>query len=213
MDFEPRRVIIAGFTGRDPGDVERHVEELARTGVPRPATVPAFYDVPPGLLTTDPTIVVSSPASTGEAEAVLLGARGRWYVAVGSDHTARDLEREDIALSKRTCAKVLGHDVVPYEEVSDDWDALRLQSWTGQERSILQDGHLVQLIHPRDLLSALELDFDEPEEGLVIFLGTVPLVTDDFVVSNCYAMRLSTADGSVELAVQYAVTLDEGRTS
>jgi hypothetical protein len=213
IDFEPRRVIIAGFTGRDRDEVERHVEELARAGVPRPATVPAFYDVSPALLTTDTTIVVSSPASTGEAEAVLLGAHGRWYVAVGSDHTARDLERKDIALSKRACPKVLGLDVVAYDELAADWDALRLESWTGAERSGLQDGHLAQLIHPRDLLRALELDLDEPEDGLALFLGTVPLATGDFVVSDSYAMSLSTPNGCVELALQYAVTLDEGRTS
>ena len=167
----------------------------------------------PELLTTDSTIVVSSPFSTGEVEAVLLGAHDRWYVAVGSDHTARDLEREDIALSKRACAKVLGPDVVAYDDVADEWDALRLQSWTGAERSLLQDGQLAQLIHPRELLGALDVDLDEPEEGLAIFLGTVPLATPDFVISDSYAMTLSTPDGGVELALQYAVAPDERRTS
>lgn len=213
IDFVPRRVIIAGFTGRDRDEVQRHVEELARAGVPCPQTVPAFYDVPPELVTTAPVIAVSSPASSGEVEAVLLGAEGRWYVAVGSDHTPRDLERHDISLAKRACAKVLGRDVVAYEDAAADWDALRLRSWAGPERSVLQDGRLAQLARPRDLLSALDLTLEEPSEGVAVFLGTVPLAAPEFVVSDSYAMTLTAPDGRFELALHYTVEPDQRSTS
>lgn len=209
--FCPHRIIIAGFTGRDRADVHRHIEELARAGVSAPDTVPAFYEVAAELLTTGVGISVSSAASSGEAEAVLLGAGGRWNVAIGSDHTARDLEREDIALSKRACPKVLGREVVAYEEVADEWDQLRLQSWTGQERALLQDGRLAQLTRPAELLDAVGLSLDEPSEGVAVFLGTVPLATEDFVVSDAYAMRLSTGDGRIALGLEYTVAPTEGR--
>lgn len=45
-------LVIAGWTGRDAAAVEAHIAELEAIGVPRPATVPCFYRVAAGLLTT-----------------------------------------------------------------------------------------------------------------------------------------------------------------
>src|SRR4051812_29495319 len=106
--FEPGSLVIAGFTGRNRDAVAAHVDELARLGVPEPAGIPAFYPLSPRLLSVEPEILVSSTATSGEVEPVLFCANGSWYVGVGSDHTARDLERVDIGLSKAACPKVVG---------------------------------------------------------------------------------------------------------
>ncbi len=36
-------LVVAGWTGRDEAALQRHIEELAAIGVPRPSSVPVFY--------------------------------------------------------------------------------------------------------------------------------------------------------------------------
>ena len=45
LDFEARRLVIAGWTGRDAAAIAHHIEELAALGVPAPSAVPLFYRV------------------------------------------------------------------------------------------------------------------------------------------------------------------------
>jgi hypothetical protein len=44
--------IIAGWTGRDPAAVEKHIRELEALGVKRPASTPIFYRFAAARLTT-----------------------------------------------------------------------------------------------------------------------------------------------------------------
>src|SRR3569833_3938732 len=104
----PDRLIVAGYTARDTAAVEQHIAELAAIGVPRPATVPAFYDLDAALLTTDGVVEVAGPTTSGEVEPVVIRHGGRFYLGVGSDHTARDLERTALALSQAACPKPIG---------------------------------------------------------------------------------------------------------
>lgn len=53
VEVVPDRLVIAGYTGRDERAVAAHIAELAEIGVPPPRSVPAFYDIDPGLLGTD----------------------------------------------------------------------------------------------------------------------------------------------------------------
>ena len=39
------QAVVAGWTGRDPAAVEKHIKELEALGVKRPATTPIFYRV------------------------------------------------------------------------------------------------------------------------------------------------------------------------
>ena len=50
VDIE--RLIIAGWTGRDPAAVEKHIRELEELGVRRPTSVPVFYRASAARLTT-----------------------------------------------------------------------------------------------------------------------------------------------------------------
>ena len=100
------RLVIAGWAGRNAGDVEHHIRELEALGVKRPASVPTFYKVAPALLTTEGAIDVVGAHSSGEVEVVLIQtASDGLLVGIGSDHTDRRVESYDVAVSKQMCAK------------------------------------------------------------------------------------------------------------
>jgi hypothetical protein len=90
LEIEPKRLVIAGWTGRDRAAIDHHIEELAAIGVPRPTSVPLYYRVAASLLTQASQIEVLGEGSSGEVEPVLVRARSRWWLTVGSDHTDRD---------------------------------------------------------------------------------------------------------------------------
>jgi len=55
----PERHVAAGYTAKDEEAVAEHIAELARIGVPPPASVPAFYRLDPVLLTTEAVVEVA----------------------------------------------------------------------------------------------------------------------------------------------------------
>jgi hypothetical protein len=99
--------IIAGWTGRDPTAVEKHVRELEALGVKRPASTPIFYRVGAARLTTGTEIEAVGTKSGGEVEFVLLQHDGRLWVGAGSDHTDREVEAYGVTVSKQMCDKPL----------------------------------------------------------------------------------------------------------
>jgi hypothetical protein len=164
--------IIAGWTGRDPAALEKHMAELVALGVPRPSSTPIFYRVSASRLTTAPEIE-STPSSTGEVEAVLLRHGGRTWVGVGSDHTDRDLETYSVAASKQLCEKPIAAELWPYEEVAAHWDSLVIRSWIRTDCTdvLYQEGTLDGLLPPDQLLAQA----DPPlRDGALLFCGTIP---------------------------------------
>ncbi|MQA85443.1 MAG: DUF2848 domain-containing protein, partial [Streptosporangiales bacterium] len=165
LALRPRRLVIAGYTGRDEAAVREHIEELARAGIPPPPAVPMFYELDPRLLTAAPAVEVAGDRTSGEAEPVLIRVDGRWYLGVGSDHTDRALEREDIAAAKAACPKPLGAAVraLPSEVERGAFD----QVWDGTTVVCRVDGHTYQqgplaaLRRPSDLLNRLPAGADE----------------------------------------------------
>src|SRR3569833_3886296 len=89
----PDRLIVAVYTARDTAAVEHHIAEGAAIGVPRPATVPAFYDLDAALLTTAGVVEVDGPTTSGEVEPVVIRRGGRFYLGDGSARTAGGQER------------------------------------------------------------------------------------------------------------------------
>jgi 4-hydroxyphenylacetate 3-monooxygenase len=173
--FAPARLVIAGLTGRDAAAVQHHVDELREMGISVPEKVPAFWEVPVSLLSTSGHIEVDSRESSGEIEPVLFCTADGWYVGVGSDHTARDVERESIHKSKAACQKPLGDQVIPADTVMNSWGDLRIRSRA--EGAPYQDAAMEEMILTlADILDAYREQFGEPETGLVMFLGTVPTV-------------------------------------
>jgi hypothetical protein len=203
----PRELVVAGFTGRDAAAVRDHIEELAREGVPRPGSVPAFYRVDAALLTTAPAITVRGPRTSGEAEPVLFCAADGWYVGLGSDHTDRDLEREDIGRSKAACPKVIATDVLPYELARERWDDLRLRSWASAPETPYQDGSVGALLPIPEVLE--KLGASDGVEGLVMFCGTVALVTDGFVFGDEFRAELALPGGEGSIGLSYRIDRED----
>lgn len=204
VSFRAERLVVAGFTGRDRDRVHDHIEELERIGVPRPDEVPSFYELDVGLLTTDDRIAVDSGETSGEAEPVVFFAMdGRWLVGIGSDHTARDLERESIAASKAACPKPVGADVFVYDDIKDRWDELLLRSHVDGE--LYQEARLAEILPLSRLVETLIDRPDTDAEGLALFLGTVPLRTDDFIYGRTFHAELEIPDGTQRTSFSYRI--------
>src|ERR1700733_9032607 len=174
IQLAAKALTIAGWTGRNPEVVQHHIDELVAIGVAPPKQIPTLYRVACRLLTTEPVIEVAGVSSSGEAEFCLFNISGELYVTVGSDHTDQALETHDVTLSKQVCAKPVSRDCWRFYEVESHWDQLILRSFAtteGVER-LYQEGSVAELLHPRELLSKIEVPFDH---GNVLFGGTVPV--------------------------------------
>jgi hypothetical protein len=204
----PEVVVVAGYTGRDPDRVQKHIDELARAGIPRPPTVPAFYPVSPRRLTGPATTLAAAPCSSGEVEPVLVVTpQGRW-LGIGSDHTDRALERVDVAESKRRGPKVIGGQVIAYQSIADHWDRLLLRSFA--DGRLYQEGRLGDLLKPEDLLARALRALGRRPAALVLFMGTVALNDGAFRYAREFVGELSDPDGELNLRLCYRVDLQRG---
>jgi 4-hydroxyphenylacetate 3-monooxygenase len=172
---EVRRVLVAGFTGRDTEAVRQHIEELAAVGVPVPTETPALYRLGPDRVTQGEVLVVSGGDTSGEVEPVVVRAGGRSWLTVGSDHTDREVERTSIEASKDACAKVVGTECMALDAL-ESWDEAALTSRIDSGERY-QEGSLAELLPLPELLG--ELDRREAvrlDDGDVLFCGTVPAI-------------------------------------
>jgi hypothetical protein len=195
LEFTVRRMVNAGYVGRDRKAVEAHIEELRREGVPPPPFVPIVFPVLSNNITTDQDIEVIGGKSSGEAEFVLLLDRGRIFVAVGSDHTDREMERHSIVHSKQVCRNVLSTTVWDYEDLKPHWDELLLQSWVipkGSDEEVLyQKAPLATIISAEEIREiTMSKMVDVETDGLVIFSGTVPVLTGEVVYGRYFRSEL-----------------------
>jgi hypothetical protein len=170
-------LVIAGWTGRDPGTVEHHIAELEAIGVARPRTVPCFYRVGANLLTTAARFDVTGPDSSGEAEFVLLSLPQGLYVGVGSDHTDRKVEAYGVTVSKQMCPKAVSEELWPFAAVEGHWDSLMLRSWVTRDgkTELYQEGPVSRMLAPRDLMTRYG-GGDTLPVGTAMYCGTLPLL-------------------------------------
>jgi hypothetical protein len=183
MQFVVRRVINAGYVGRDQATVLAHIEELQREGIPPPPAVPMLFPLPGDTVTTADRIEVTSGQTSGEVEYVLLLNKGEILVGVGSDHTDRWLERHSLVKSKQLCKNVVSRQVWRYRDLRARWDGLVLQSFVrdpGTDTDILyQQAPLRSILSADTLLDMVRTRLrDADEDGLVIFSGTLSLLTE-----------------------------------
>jgi hypothetical protein len=172
--IELTRLVIAGWTGRDPALREAHARELELLGVPRPSAMPLFYRAGAQLLTQEHTIEVLGEGTSGEAEVVLIAAGGALHVGLGSDHTDRHAERGGVALSKQCCPKPVARELWPLEEVAGHWDRLVLRSHvlTGGSLELYQQGELAGL---QEASALIERYGGVLPDGTALFCGTLPV--------------------------------------
>ena len=147
-------LVIAGWTGRDPVAVEKHIRELEEIGVPRPKQTPIFYRVGASLLTTAEEIQVAGGDSSGEVEFVLFSLPDGLWVGVGSDHTDRKVETMGVTIAKQVCPKPVSSSVWRYTDVRPHWDQLLLRSYAyiDEQRRLYQEGPVTAMRHPDDLM-------------------------------------------------------------
>lgn len=210
----PTRLLIAGWTGRDPAAVQHHIDELAALGVAPPSTTPLFYEAPASLATQATEIQVLGEETSGEAEPVLVDDGERLWLTVGSDHTDRGLEAYSVAHSKAICAKPMATEAIPLADIIDDADGLRLQSWiqevdTGSDAPWIpyQDATLAALRPLRELIglapggdgAALRLGV-----GTVMFCGTAPVLSGGVRPATAMRVRLTKTDSSVTCLISVA---------
>jgi Protein of unknown function (DUF2848) len=171
-----RRLLLAGYTGRDRHAVMAHVRELEALGVAPPDRIPSVFVVDPWSVQVADAIEASGPETSGEVEVVLIRAGEGLLVGVGSDHTDRACEAIDIDAAKRRCPKPVASVVWRHGDVADHWDELELRSWMtdGIERRLYQEGTLAELLPVDELFDELrDLGF-EPGRGTVVFGGSLP---------------------------------------
>ena len=192
--FKLRRVVNAGYTGRDQEKVKRHIEELKREGIPMPESTPTVYEVISKLIYFDDEIEVVGDKTSGEAEIVLLCAGKDVYVGVGSDHTDRELESVSIIKSKQVCPNIMSNHVWNLKEVRKGWDEMMLRSWVKNddgEKILYQEAPLSAMMAPEDLMAFVKNKLDDKDlNGVVIYSGTVPIIPDKINYNNYFEVEL-----------------------
>jgi hypothetical protein len=184
------RIANCGFTGRSEEEVRKHIEELEAEGISAPDTFPTVYPKPSHLITTDEEIEVISDRTSGEVEFVLFPTGSETYVGVGSDHTDRELEKDDIILSKTVCPNVVGETVWRLSDVADHWDQLQLRSWTGPDRDLYQESTLDAILPAEELLSLVDERSSAPVEGTAMFSGSVGTESGELDCAETFAAEL-----------------------
>lgn len=173
-DVEVRRLVIAGWTGRDKAALEKHIAELEALGVKRPASVPIFYRASAARLTIADAVEALGETSSGEAEFVLLRHGERLWVGAGSDHTDRDVEKYGVSVSKEMCDKPVAPAFWDYEDVAPHWDRLVLRAYIaeGGGRVLYQEGPVTAMLDPLSLIAQFA-GKGGLEEGTLMFCGTL----------------------------------------
>jgi hypothetical protein len=176
VEYEVKKLLLGGFTGRDKKAIIDHIEELKNKGVQisLPKKLPMFFKVPPYILTTENIIEVPSNETSGEVEYVILtGEDGKIYITIGSDHTDRELERVNVYKSKWVCPKILSEKIWCYDDLKDHWDKIEMYSFIFEDskKELYQSAKLEILLRPEEILK--EADYHK-ENGWIIYSGTVP---------------------------------------
>ena len=205
VSLTPDAFIIAGYTGRDRAMVQKHIDELEREGIAPPPEVPMWYEMPITILTTAGDIKTASPKSCGECEPVIIGIGDAVYLGIGSDHTARDVEREDIQKSKAVCPKPVGSSLVRIDAFGPEFDAMTIESWMDGEP--YQSGTVAQLIPLAKTLEGFRARNKAKEFAL--FCGTVPLLTHGFRFGSKFSAKISGGPLKTPLTLDYTCSLGD----
>ena len=181
IKIDPRRFIVAGWTGRDAKAIEHHIEELAELGVPRPSSVPLYYRVGKNLLSQDFVQEVIGAESSGEAEPVMFFTEGEWWLTVGSDHTDRNVESYSVAVSKQMCPKPIATSAWRWSEIANYQDEIQLQSsiLEGEKWVTYQSGTLASIRPLESLRDGFFKPMNERLDGSFLFCGTLGAIPNE----------------------------------
>jgi len=145
------------------------------------------------MLSLDSEIEVYGNETSGEVEYVLcIVTEDEVYVGLGSDHTDRHLEETDIPRAKQICPNLMSRTVWPLQEVEDHWDDLLMKASAVKDAkaTLYQEGRLGTLLNPAELMSFVKSKIPGPLENLIIFSGTMGMVTGEFVFGQKFSTQL-----------------------
>jgi hypothetical protein len=208
LKFKYNRMVNAGYVGKNQEEVRRHIQELAEKGIPGPTSTPTLYPVVCRALTTESEIEVYGNETSGEVEYVLLVvSEDEIYVGLGSDHTDRHLEESDIPRSKQICPNLVGQTVWPLDEINSHWDDLLLKATAVKngEEIPYQEGRLGSLLNPSELLSFVKTKITGPLENLVVFSGTMGMLTGEFVFAERFSAQLIDEKRNRRIEISYTI--------
>jgi hypothetical protein len=180
LTFEVKKIINAGYTGRNQAEVQKHIDELKEKGIPGPDEIPTYFPKYKERITQEEDIeALDTAGHTGEAEYVLLCTDQEIYVTVGSDHTDRLLEQASIPKAKQHYPNFISRDVWKLSQIRAHFDQIILRSRIEHEgkKIIFQEAPLSAMLSPDDLLERVKkivIDTD----GLVIYSGTIAAKAD-----------------------------------
>lgn len=174
-EIDINKVIVVGYGGRNIEKIQEHIDELKEIGIAPPPHVPMIYPQKIEQLNFS-NECNGSKFSSGEAEYVLFHDGKEWLVTLGSDHTDREVEKEDILKSKSICDKPLATDFWRLADLKEDWDNIILRSYvtSNGEKCLYQEDTLEALLAFDVLLEKLDKFGEKDLEHTVIFSGTVP---------------------------------------
>jgi hypothetical protein len=210
VNWEPKRLLIAGYTSKDQEQLQKHIKELEEElGVVPPPTTPMIYDLSPELLTINETITVVNNDTSGEVEVTAAEIDGKWYIGIGSDHTDRKLEAISIQKSKQVCGKPVSSTLWALDRIEDHWDDIELKSWAIDENGqqhLYQSGYLSEFMQPTELLEIVkERDYYRNES--LVFCGTLPLITPSFIYGIGFRAELFDPVLNRKIELNYSVEL------
>jgi len=132
--------------------------------------------VPTAAVTNSGVIEADPRHSSGEVEMIAVGLEDGLWIGVGSDHTDRLIEREDVLRSKQACPKPVASELWALDEVLPHWDQLVIRSRikAGDAWLTYQEGRLSVLLPLDRLLVAYAGKSKGLAVGEIMFCGTVP---------------------------------------
>src|SRR5699024_5325190 len=118
---------------------------------------------------------VLGPERSGEAEAVLVETGGETLVALGSDHTDREVESRPIAAATQIRPTPAAAEARRVEDGEGHWDqlVLRARATSGGARVLQPEGRMDTLLHPRELFSKYAEGTARLAAGTAMFGGTM----------------------------------------
>lgn len=196
-----KRLLNAGYAGKDQEAVRDHIEELAELGVPAPSTTPTLYPVSPYLAQQTDWVSVQHSKTSGEAEwALVIDDDGRELLTVACDHTDRDLETYGVAWSKNASPDVLGTKAFLLDSIRETYGQMKIEAWVGHDKKEIQSGVIADLLLPDYWLEVLE-QRGERQPGTILLSGTIPMVKGADQFSNRWEVKVSHPfQGEVSLA-------------
>lgn len=201
LDANIQHLYVAGWTGRDSGAVQHHIDELAEIGIAPPSKVPLYYRVSDNLLTHQDVVEVVGKTSSGEIEPMLLLLEGQLWLGLASDHTDRELEAYSVAASKQACVKPAAQNIWKFDDVKDHLDQLELSCEVFEDGDWVsyQQGSLAAIRPLAELLKGADM----PDQSAML-CGTLG-AKGGVRPAEQYRMRLSDPVLNRSIELNYSV--------